>query len=244
MIMEEKNHYLIPGSIMVAGILIAGAVWFGPPSGRTTLLNGRADENNKGAAQALPSGGGDMRPVSADEHIRGNPEAPVNVVEYSDLECPFCKRFHATMQQVIDEYGKKGEVAWVYRHFPLDALHSKARKEAEAIECANELGGHVAFWNYIDRLFEVTPSNNGLDLTQLPVIAKNIGLDQSAFKTCLDSGKFADYVSRDLDDARAAGGSGTPYSIVIAANGEKFTINGAQPFEEVKRIIDAALQAK
>ena len=148
------------------------------------------------------------------------------------------------MQQVIDEYGKKGEVAWVYRHFPLDALHSKARKEAEATECANELGGNVAFWNYIDRLFEVTPSNNGLDLAQLPVIAKNIGLDQSAFKTCLDSGKFADYVSRDLDDARAAGGSGTPYSIVIAANGEKFTINGAQPFEEVKRVIDLALQAK
>jgi protein-disulfide isomerase len=135
-------------------------------------------------------------------------------------------------------------VAWVYRHFPLDALHSKARKEAEATECANELGGSAAFWNYVDRLFEVTPSNNGLDLAQLPIIAQEIGLDRTAFKKCLDSGKFADYVAHDLDDARAAGGSGTPYSVVIAANSEKFTINGAQSYEEVKRIIDAALQVK
>lgn len=242
--MESKNIYLIPLSIVVAGVLIAGAVWFGSPLGRTTLSNDGANDGvNRGVAQAL-KGGGDMREVDADDHIRGNPEAQVKIIEYSDLECPFCKRFHTTMQQVMGEYGKSGKVAWVYRHFPLDALHSKARKEAEATECANKLGGNTAFWSYIDRLFEVTPSNNGLDLAQLPIIAQDVGLDRGAFTACLDAGTFADYVANDLKDAQAAGGSGTPYSIAIAANGEKFPINGAQPYEEVKRIIELALQAK
>ena len=236
----NENTYLVPLSIVVAGILIAGAVWFNP-SRETTKIAPSDDGVNRGVAQAL-QGGGNARGVDARDHLRGNPEAPVKLVEYSDLECPFCKRFHATMQQVMDEYGKKGEVAWVYRHFPLDALHSKARKEAEATECANELGGGVAFWNYMDRLFEVTPSNNGLDIAQLPIIAQDIGLDRGTFQTCLDSGKFAERVADDLKDAQAAGGSGTPYSIVIAANGEKFPVNGAQPYEEVKRIIELALQ--
>lgn len=242
------NIYLIPLSIVVAGILIAGAVWYGPTLGRTNPPNNKVgDSINRGAAQALGGDspvGKDMRAVDARDHIRGNPEAPVKVVEYSDLECPFCKRFHLTMQQIMEEYGKNGKVAWVYRHFPLDALHSKARKEAEAAECAAELGGSIAFWNYIDRLFEVTPSNNGLNTAQLPVIAQDVGLDRVAFTACLDSGRFAQRVADDLKDAQAAGGSGTPYSIAIAANGEKFPVNGAQPYEEVKRIIELALQAR
>lgn len=238
------NSYLIPLSIIIAGVLIAGAVWFGPPSSRTTLSDNRADEGiNRGVAQAL-YGGGNMRAVDARDHIRGNPEAQVKIVEYSDLECPFCKRFHATMNQVIDEYGKSGKVAWVYRHFPLDALHSKARKEAEATECANELGGNTKFWAYINRLFEVTPSNNGLDLAELPNIAKFVGLDRAKFEQCLNSGKYAKHVADDLADATNSGGQGTPWSIVIAKNGKKFAVSGAQPYEAVKSVIDLALQEK
>jgi len=100
--------------------------------------------------------------------------APVKIVEFSDTECPFCKRFHTTMQQVVKD--SNGQVAWVYRHFPLDQLHSKARKEAEATECAAELGGNEKFWAYLNRLMEVTPANDGLDLAELPVIAAYVGL--------------------------------------------------------------------
>src|SRR3989344_5485116 len=101
---------------------------------------------------------------------------PIAIVEYSDLECPFCKTFQKTLHQIMDEYGESGKVAWVYRHFPLAQLHTKAAKEAEATECAAELGGNAAFWKYADRLFEVTPSNNNLELSQLPVIAAEVGL--------------------------------------------------------------------
>lgn len=160
-------------------------------------------------------------------------------MEFSDLECPFCKQFHNTMQQVVDDYGD--QVAWVYRHFPLDSLHPKARKEAEATECAAEQGGNDGFWAFTDRLFEITPSNDGLNLNQLPEIAGDVGLDVSAFQTCLDSGKYADKVEAQYQDAVAAGGNGTPYSVVISSDGTTVPLSGAQPISSVKTIVDSLL---
>lgn len=186
-----------------------------------------------------------MRRITSADHIRGNSNAPVKIVEYSDMECPFCKRFHATMQQVVNEYGKNGKVAWVYRHFPLDSIHSKARTEAAAAECAGGLGGNNAFWAYIDRFYAVTPSNNQTDIqTVLPQIAREIGLDASKFNSCLASGKYAKHIQEDLDNANAIGGNGTPWSIVVAKNGKKYPLSGAQPYEAVKQLIELALQEK
>ena len=146
------------------------------------------------------------------------------------------------------EYGETGKVAWVYRHFPLDSLHKKARKEAQASECANELGGNDAFWAYTDRLFEITPSNDRLDLSLLPKIAEEIGLDRDTFEACLEGdargGKYADHIESDVQDAIASGGTGTPYIVVIAPNGEAFPINGAQPYSAFKSIIELALNKK
>jgi protein-disulfide isomerase len=108
-----------------------------------------------------------LDPVTEKDHISGDTKAELVIIEYSDPECPFCKRFHETMTQVMSEYGKAGKVAWVYRHFPLDAIHSKARKEAEAIECAGELGGNEKLWEYVNTLYKITPANNQLDPTLL-----------------------------------------------------------------------------
>jgi len=177
--------------------------------------------------------------VTDQDHIRGKKDAKVAIIEFSDLECPFCKRFHESMKQVHTAYGDK--VAWVYRHFPLDSLHPKARKEAEATECAAELGGNDGFWKYIDRLIEVTPSNNQLDLAQLPIIAKEVGLDQGKFTTCLNSGKYAKKVQEHTDQAVAAGGNGTPYSVILVGD-QKIPVNGAVPFEQLKSMIDSVLQ--
>ena len=189
---------------------------------------------------------GAVKPVDSEDHILGDPDAPVKLVEFSDFECPFCKRFHKTMIKVMDEYGKDGRVAWVFRHFPLDSLHSKARKEAQASECANELGGNDAFWAYSDKLFDVTPSNNRLDLKLLPQFAEEIGLDRAKFETCLEGnargGKYADHIQADVLDATASGGTGTPFSLVIAANGEVYPLVGAQPYEAVKALIELALK--
>ena len=187
-----------------------------------------------------------VKQAAVEDHIVGDPNAPVKLIEFSDFECPFCKAFHGTLKQVMNEYGQTGKVAWIYRHFPLDDLHSKARKEAQAAECANEVGGNQAFWDYADRLFEVTPSNDGLDLALLPQIAEDVGLDRAKFEACLvgdeRGGKFADHIEENRQDAAASGGTGTPYTIVVGANGQFYPMSGAMPYEAIKSIIDMALK--
>ena len=236
MFLKTINAYFIPGSIVIAGALVAAAFYF---SGGSFLQEEMAALDQR---EEIQGDGGEIRirPIDVSkDHIKGDARATVSVIEYSDLECPFCKRFHQTLQRALGEYA--GKARWVYRHFPLTSLHSKAPKEAEASECADELGGNDAFWAYINRLLEVTPSNDGLDLAQLPQIAQDIGLNRDAFIQCLESGKYDARVEDDYQNALATGGNGTPWTIVIAPNGKKFSINGAQSYFTVKSIIDAAI---
>lgn len=233
------NQWSVPVAIIAAGVIVALAILYGGGEKRQQAPKVNAPAAGQPAAGAPEQKEITVKPISDADHILGDAAADVVVIEYSDLECPFCKRFHATMQQVVDAYD--GKVAWAYRHFPLDQLHSKARKEAEATECANELGGNDKFWAYTNRLMEVTPSNNGLDLAELPKIAAYVGLDKAKFTTCLDSGKYAQAIQTSVQDAMAAGAQGTPYSVVVTKSGKKSVIPGALPFEQVKGIIDAAL---
>ena len=239
----QPNNLSIPTAIVIAGILVAGAVLLGTPN------NSNREEvkvpQPRGVEQQA-EGLENMREISRNDHILGNFDAPVKIVEYSDFECPFCKRFHGTMGQVMDEYGKDGKVAWVYRHFPLDQLHPvKARKEAVASECANELGGNDAFWKFANRFYELTPSNNQTDIdTVLPQIAKEIGLDVILFNACLESGKYDKHIEDDVENAIVTGGRGTPWSIVVAKNGKKYPLSGALPYDSVKQLIELALQEK
>ncbi|MBI2623879.1 DsbA family protein [Candidatus Parcubacteria bacterium] len=237
--MQTKNNLAMSAAVVIAGALIAGAVyWSARGDSPAGAPQPRAGAGNAAALDI-------MNPTENADHIRGNPNAPVKIVEYSDMECPFCKRFHSTMQRVMDEYGKNGKVAWVYRHFPLDSIHSKARTEAVASECANELGGNDAFWKYVDRFFELTPSNNQTDVdVVLPQIAREIGLDEAAFILCLTSKKYDGHIQDDLDNATATGGNGTPWSIVVAASGKKYPLSGAQPYATVGQLIELALQEK
>lgn len=243
---SKSSSFGVPTAIVIAGGLIAAALYFGGGKAPAQQVASGQQAANPQAAQpaAQPPAPaiGEIRPVTDKDHILGPANAKVTLVEYSDLECPFCKKFHPTMQQLLKEY--PNDVRWVYRHFPLDAIHSKARKEAEATECAGELGGNDKFWAYMDKLFEVTPSNNGLDPAELPKIAEAVGLNRAQFEACLTSGKYAAHIQEDLDDAQAAGGQGTPYTVVIAASGQKFPLSGAQPYSAVKQLVEQALKSK
>jgi protein-disulfide isomerase len=240
-VQEIQNKISPSVAIIITGVIIAGAIF---------LTNGSSSTGTAAQQpQAAPQQTGDleaMTAVSSADHIRGNPNAPVKIVEYSDFECPFCKGFHATMKQVMDEYGASGKVAWVYRHFPLEQLHPvKARKEAVATECANEQGGNDAFWKYADRFFELTPSNNQTDIdTVLPQIAKEIGLNVATFNECLASTKYDQHIENEVQNAVATGGQGTPWSIVVGKDEKKYPLSGAQPYPNVKQLIEAALQGK
>lgn len=237
---QKRNSFTIPVAIVVAGALIAGALFLTNKKSPNTV---KTDEIKNAKSEIQ------IEPVTAEDHILGNPKAPIMIVEFSDTECPFCKNFHTTMHKVIDTYGKTGKVAWVYRHFPLykpdeqgRALHSKAGKESEATECAAEIGGNEKFWEYLDLLYKKTPSNNDLDLSLLPYFAEEIGLDKKEFETCLNSEKYAEKISESVEKAKIAGGQGTPYTVIITKY-EKIPISeGAIPFSggsvNMKLILD------
>ena len=175
--------------------------------------------------------------VSDEDHIRGSKDAKVILIEYSDFECPYCSDFHATAQQIKDEYGD--DVAWVYRHFPLE-FHEKARPAAIASECAADLGGNDGFWTYANGLF----SNQEANLTKVGLnnVAADIGLNMDEFASCLDSKKFDDKIEAQYQGGLAAGVNGTPGNFILNKKGEAWLIPGALPFETMKEAIDLALQ--
>lgn len=183
-----------------------------------------------------------VKPVSKDDHVRGNKGAALSIIEYSDFECPFCKRFHPTVQQALKEYD--GKVNWVYRHFPL-SFHANAAKESEAAECAQELGGSEKFWEYTDKIFERTASNGtGFALDALVPLAKELGLNEKKFKECLDSGKYAAHVQQDFSEGQTAGIDGTPGNILLTQDGKEARVPGAVPYEQLKAEIDRLFSEK
>ncbi len=243
---KEKKEVTTPKSsmstavaIIIAGALIAGAVWL------TSAGNSRAPEAELKQVPSAPEVAKeqpkaevkDVPDVTSEDHIRGPVDAAVTFIEYSDLECPFCQRHHDTMGELAAAY--PNDVRFVFRHFPLEQLHSKAKTEAVATECAGEQG---KFWELVDVIFEVTPSNNGLDLETLPELAQQAGVaDAAQFATCLEEGRYMEKIDASVVDAQAAGGRGTPFSIIVGPNGEKLAISGAQPLASISAVIDEML---
>ena len=228
--MGERN-FLVPGAIVAAGVIIAGAVFYvgrsdtsaPPPAGGAGL--------ERGAARA-----GDL---ADDDPSLGSPSAPVTVVEFSDFQCPFCRQlFRDTLPQLKDEYIKTGKVRFVYRDFPLVAIHEMAETYAQAAECADDQG---RFWEMHDKIFQEQDRGgpgtvSGITATDVKRWAREIGLAGAGFDGCLDSGKYREEVAKDLADGQAAGVSGTP---TVFINGRP--VVGAVPYPQFKTLIDAAL---
>lgn len=160
------------------------------------------------------------------------------------------------MHRIINEYGANGSVAWVYRHFPIPELHAKAPKEAEALECAAEQGGNEMFWKYTNRIYEITNSNDSLDIGtynpqgeastrsgagQLTEVAKELGLNIEQFESCLSSAKYKAKIETDVAEVVASGGRGTPHNIFIV-DGEQIPVEGSQPYEVMKGLMDTLLK--
>ncbi|MBI5356617.1 DsbA family protein [Candidatus Collierbacteria bacterium] len=203
----------------------------------------KSGNQNSQVANTIPVAAEDNispQPLSDSDHVLGDRNSRLLFIEYSDLECPFCKQFHPTTKQILEEY--KNNLALVYRHFPLD-IHPKARKEAEATECARDLGSPSDFWKFVDKIFEVTPSNNGLNPDELPKLAVQIGLNENKFKDCLASGKFTQKIADDYDQGIKAGVGVTPSSVIVdTKTGKSKTITGAVRPEQIKSVIDAMLK--
>ncbi len=230
----QTQSYAVPISIVIAGVFIALAVFF---SGGNTAQAPAGQDAYQPQEEVDTTD--QIRPVDDTDHYKGPKDAKVTIVEYSDFECPFCSRIHDTMNEIIAE---EDDVKWVFRQFPLDQLHPKnARKAAIASECVNKLGGNDAFWRFTDQYFKTSPANEGWDLAQeLPALISFAGVDKAAFDACYTSGEFDQHVQDDVENAVATGGRGTPWSVLITASGATMPINGAQPKEVIKQMIEYA----
>ena len=171
------------------------------------------------------------------DHIYGNPDAPITLVEYSDFECPFCKRFHPTVVQLMEN--NQENLRWVYRHFPLAFHNPGAQKQGEASECVAELSGNDVFWKFTDFIYQRTTSNGqGFPIANLRLLAEEVGVDGEEFNNCLNSGQMAARVKEDIDNGVQIGVSGTPAAFFTNLEGEIRVIAGAYPLENLQTLVD------
>lgn len=179
-----------------------------------------------------------LRPVDKDrDHIFGDINAPITLIEYSDFECPFCKRFHPTVENLIAN--NQGKVRWVYRHFPLGFHNPGAQKQAEASECIAKIAGNDAFWEYSNLIYKRTKSNGkGFPVSKLLPLATEIGVDGEAFSECYKSGQMAKRVNEDVANGRSIGVSGTPAAFIINPKGDVKVVAGALPLAKLQAIVD------
>lgn len=236
-------------SVSISKALIYGAVIVALVIGGSFIFQRRYVEKNlptlvQKAIQDLTPNPKNTAPVTKDDHILGDIKAPIKLVVYTDLECPFCKVFHTSVTGLKDNYIKDGKIAVVYRNLPLDQLHTKARPEAEATECAAKLGGNEAYWAYVDKIFAETKSNDGLDLNSLVKFAEELKLDKTAFANCQKDKATAEKVVAQGEEAAKAGAQGTPYPIVIFKDEVKGALQGAVPTEQLKQMVDDLLKAE
>ncbi|MEK9130616.1 MAG: thioredoxin domain-containing protein [Patescibacteria group bacterium] len=219
-------------SLITSGTLVSmvtrGGVDVAAASDNAQAVNVAVANTAKPTTATAPTAAKTAVPaVTSSDHIRGNKDAKVVLIEYADFQCPYCVRHHPNMEQLMEEYGD--QIAWVYRHFPL-SFHDDAQPAAVASECANEQG---KFWEFADAMF-VDGADLGTDF--YVSTATTLGLNVDSFKSCLSSGKYDDLIDAQQAAGSAAGVSGTPATYV---NGT--LVSGAVPYATLKSMVDAAL---
>lgn len=223
-----SSPFLVPISIIIAGVLIGGSVLYSNSGRKSAPQLGAVNAGRTVDNAAL------LKEAHNDPRSLGDPSAPVTFVEFSDFQCPFCGRFfHQSENKIIEQYVKTGKVRFVYRDFAF--LGPESVMAAEASRCAQDQG---AFWQYHDYLFNHQQGENqgAFSPDHLKEFAAALKLDTKKFDACLDAGTHRDRVQKDLELGRSLGVDGTPSSFI---NGKFF--NGALPFQEFKTAIDAAL---
>lgn len=226
---QLKNYILVTLVIVVSIALLIG------------VKNGSFDnlfstqESNQGVNQPGSNNQEniDTELYSESDPVKGSADAPITIVEFSDFECPFCKRFYdQTLSQIEKNYVETGKAKIVYRDFPLERIHPTAKTASLAAECAKEQG---KFWEYHDKIFD---NQNQLSKTSLKEWAEEIGLNTESFNQCLNNKKYENEVLEDLSAGRNLGVQGTPHFIIRSSEGETTSLSGAQPYSRFETVLE------
>lgn len=218
-----KSLHTIPIAIILGGILIAIAMYVSIPKLSLT-------SSDKSAL---------VRPIDSSDHILGNPAAKVMIVEYADFDCEYCVGANTALQQIIANEGANGNVALVYREFPLVEIHPNAMHHAEAAECVAKTSGNDAFWKFIDVLFAHQP----VDPAQYGTLAATVGVSGDAFATCFSNAATTvdTRIKTDRQNAFDIGAIGTPHSLIVVTGKPPIVMAGKYPYDVIKQLVDEAL---
>ncbi len=197
----QNNYFLISLAIVIAGIIISSVIYW---QNNLTTQKCDVEEKNYLADFPLPD---------ENDHIKGNLSAEVIVIEYSDTECPYCKVAHEAFKEITTYYSADN-LAWVYRHSPFEEIHTRARKESEAAECAAEQGKEK-FWPFIDEIFTRTNSNDTLAVEELSKIATDQNLNMTQWNSCMNNHNYLAKVDAQAKGGLSIGVTGTPYFFII-----------------------------
>jgi len=220
-----KKEWIIPLAILGAGIVIAVSIY--------------ATRHHAQVAQAQDLAA--VRPVSLSDHIIGNPSASVVLVEYADVDSEYSKQFQQIMEQVMQNYAPTGDVAWVYRDFPLITNDQYDEENDEAAECAGSLGGNNDFFTFINDMQAAAPGDALFDPSGYDTIASTMGLSTNDFDTCMSNHTFKSTVAADYQNAITIGASGSPYNVLLVKGEKPVLISGAVPYSVMKQVIDASI---
>jgi protein-disulfide isomerase len=220
-----SRGWLVPGAIIFAGLAIALAVY---------TINHHAVLATQGNPAAT-------RPVDpTTDHIIGNPAAPIVIIEYADIDSEYSKTFQPIMEQIMQTYGNQGNVAWVYRSFPLIGVDQYSEEDSEASECVAAQAGSTGFFKFVDAL-ETAPFENEFNPKGYDSILTQLGYSVSDFNTCLANHTYEKKVEADYENALTIGADGSPYTVLLVKGQKPATISGALSFATMKQIIDAQL---
>lgn len=232
---QEKSNFIVGLSVGIAVVSLGAMIMMSKdtnPTSNNDSSNNQAEnsndnynDNNNKPSNPTPSEPTvvNVEVKDTDWH-RGNKDAKVTIVEFSDIECPFCSRHHETMNKILKDYPE--DVKWVFKHFPLDSIHTYARKSSEASECAGEQG---KFWSYLDHLFE---NQSSLSDSYLITAAEELGLDKTKFENCVESGKYKKRVNENYQEGIKLGVRGTPGNFINGVSRP-----GAIPYSQLEAMI-------
>lgn len=179
--------------------------------------------------------------IEKNDHVRGNSQAKITLIEYSDFNCSYCQEFHLIIKQLLEKYPDK--VKWVYRHYPLQKVHSDSIMIDSTAECVAKIGGEEAFWNFTDKLYEKMKNNSqSKSFDNLLIIAEDLNLNSNNIKECVETRRFDTLIKEKADLASRAGINVTPYSFISNDSQEVKILPGTIDLDNLSNLIEKMLQ--
>lgn len=226
--MSDKKFELNPSiSIIIAGVIIAGAIVF---------VN-RYPAAQPAAAAAGTTASANVPAPSSSDHIVGSPTAPIVLVEYSDFQCPYCQMIYPELKDIVSK--SNGGVAWVMRNFPLYQIHPNALPAANAAECITAQLGNSAWWQFADDDFA---NQSAIGTSFFSAEAQKLGANMTQYNACIAASTYQTKIEGQIAEAENNGGNGTPYTVVInTKTGKQYPVSGAVPEAQLQSVIQEAL---